>query len=30
LVYMHRKDFEEEVHQQTEHLIEEEAAKASN
>lgn len=30
LIYMHKKNFEEQVHQQTEQLIEEEAAKASN
>lgn len=28
LVYMHKEDFEEKVHQQTESVIEEEAAKA--
>jgi hypothetical protein len=30
LIYMHKENFEEHVHQQTEQLIEEEAAKASN
>jgi hypothetical protein len=30
LIYMHKENFEEHVHQQTEQLIKEEAAKASN
>jgi len=30
LVYMHKEDFAEKVHQQTERVIEEEEAKASN
>ena len=30
LIYMHKENFKEQVHQQTEQLIEEEAAKASN
>ena len=30
LIYIHKENFEEQVHQQTEQLLEEEAAKASN
>jgi hypothetical protein len=29
-IYMHKEGFEEQVHQQTEQLLEEEATKASN